>query len=87
MMAKEDLFKNIQKKSGVDMNEVFKLANSIQGANFKDENTVREIINKVAKLANKKISKEKENQLVKTITQNTGSINMQNLMKMMDKTK
>lgn len=83
-MSKDNLFQNIEKKSGVNMQEIFKLANSIQGANFKDENTVRGIIKEVAKLANKKVPKETEDALVKTITQDPKSIDMNKIAKMID---
>ncbi|MDQ0255695.1 hypothetical protein J2S74_003077 [Evansella vedderi] len=83
-MSKDNLFKNIEKKSGVNMQELFKLANSIQGANFKDEKTVRGIIQEVGKLANKKVPKETEDQLVKTITQNPQAIDMNKIAKMID---
>ncbi|WP_460267473.1 stage VI sporulation protein F, partial [Clostridium tertium] len=38
-------FKNIEKKTGVKMQDVMNLAGSLQNANFKDENTVRSVIN------------------------------------------
>ncbi|MDI6549995.1 stage VI sporulation protein F, partial [Bacillus subtilis] len=41
-------FKSVENKTGVNMNDVFKLAGSLQNANFKDENTVRGVIKKVA---------------------------------------
>lgn len=39
-------FKSVENKTGVNMNDVFKLAGSLQNANFKDENTVRGVIKK-----------------------------------------
>ena len=33
----QNFFKNIESKTGVNMKDVFELANSLQGANFKDE--------------------------------------------------
>ncbi|ADU30567.1 stage VI sporulation protein F [Evansella cellulosilytica] len=81
----KDLFKNIEKKSGVNMAEIFKLAESIKDANFKDEETVRGIIKKVAAIANKPVPKEKEDELVKAITKDPQSINLNKLTKMMDK--
>ena len=86
-MKNEGLFKNIESKSGVNINEMLKLAHSIQGANLQDEKIVRDIIKKVAILANKDISKDKEDKLVETITKNGQSINMQNITKMMDQAK
>ncbi|MES9761127.1 stage VI sporulation protein F, partial [Priestia megaterium] len=39
-----NMFKNIEKKTGVNMKDIFELANSVQNANFKDEQTVRNIV-------------------------------------------
>ena len=46
-------FKSVENKTGVNMNDVFKLAGSLQNANFKDENTVRGV-NTIAKMMNNK---------------------------------
>lgn len=80
-------FKNIEKKSGVNMNEVFALANSLQNANFKDERTVRGIIRKVAQIANKPVSKEMEDKMVKSITKDGNQLDMNAITKMMNKNK
>ena len=50
-------FKNIEKKTGVNMKDIMDLANSLQNANFKDEKTVRSVIKRVSKIANKPVSK------------------------------
>lgn len=78
-------FKNIEKKTGVDMNEIFALANSLQHANFKDEKTVREVIRKVSKIANKPVRKELEDQIVKSIINNGNQLDFNTISKMMDK--
>ena len=62
-----NLFKNIEKKTGVNMKDVFELANSLQNANFKDEATVRSVIKRVSQIANKPVSKETEDKIVKSI--------------------
>ena len=53
-------FKNIEKKTGVNMKDIFDLANSLQNANFKDEKTVRNVIRRVSQIANKPVNKEME---------------------------
>lgn len=77
-------FKNIEKKTGVDMNEVLRLANSLQGANFKDEKTVRRVIRQVAKIANKPVSKELEDKMVKTITKDGSKLDMGTITNMLN---
>lgn len=78
-------FKNIEKKSGVNMNEILALANSLQNANFKDETTVRGIIRKVSQIANKPVSKEVEDKMVKSIIQDGNQLDMNAIAKMMNK--
>ncbi|WP_026693465.1 stage VI sporulation protein F [Peribacillus kribbensis] len=60
-------FKNLEKKTGVKMTDVFELANSLQGANFKDEKTVRNVIKRVSQIANKPINAELEDKIVNSI--------------------
>lgn len=38
--------------------DIFKVANSVQNADFSDETTVRDLVNKLSQLANKPISNE-----------------------------
>ena len=45
-----DFFKNLEKKTSVNMQDIFELANSLQNANFKDEKTVRSVIRRVSQL-------------------------------------
>lgn len=77
-------FKNVEKKTGVNMNEVLQLANSLQNANFKDERTVRGIIKKVSRIANKPVSKEMEDKLVKSIVQDGNQLDMDSISKMLN---
>ena len=76
-------FKQIENKTGVNMEEIFALANAIQYADFKNEKQVRKIVQRVSKLANKPISKELENQIVKTIIQDGQSLDLSKIQKML----
>ncbi len=78
-------FKNIEKKTGVDMKEIFELANSLQNANFKDEKTVRGVIRKVSKIANKRVDQNLEDQIVKSIINDGKSLDFNTISKMMNK--
>ncbi|MCR2820966.1 stage VI sporulation protein F [Lederbergia panacisoli] len=77
-------FKNIEKKTGVNMNDVFALANSLQNANFKDEKTVRGIIKRVSELANKPVPKELEDKMVQTIIQDGNKLDLGSISKMIN---
>ncbi|WP_203362015.1 stage VI sporulation protein F [Bacillus sp. REN10] len=79
------LFKNIEKKTGVNMRDVIELANSLQHANFKDEKTVRGVIQKVSRLANKSVPKELENQIVQTIIKDGSKLDIQTITDMINK--
>ncbi len=78
-------FKNIEKKTGVNMQDIFDLANSLQHANFKDEKTVRGVIRKVSQLANKPVSKDLEDQIVSTIIKDGKSLDFNTISNMMNK--
>lgn len=77
-------FKNIEKKTGVNMKDIFDLANSLQNANFKDEKTVRNVIRRVSQIANKPVNKDLEDQIVKTIIKDGKSLDFNTISKMMN---
>lgn len=66
-MMDSHFFKNMEKKTGVNMKDVMELANSLSGANFKDENTVRGVIRRVSQMAGKPVNQELEDKIVKSI--------------------
>ena len=78
-------FKNIEKKTGVNMKDVLDLANSLQNANFKDEKTVRSVIKRVSKIANKPVSKETENKIVESIVKDGKQLDFNTISNMINK--
>ena len=78
-------FKSLENKTGVNMNDVFALANSLQGANFKDEKTVRSVIQRVSQIANKPVSKQMEDKIVKSIVNGDEKLDFSTISKMMGK--
>jgi hypothetical protein len=78
-------FKNIEKKTGVNMKDVMDLANSLQNANFKDEKTVRSVIKRVSKMANKPVSKETENKIVESIVKDGKQLDFNAISNMINK--
>ncbi|MDI7742842.1 stage VI sporulation protein F [Lysinibacillus fusiformis] len=76
-------FKQIENKTGVSMDEIFALANAIQHADFTNEKQVRKIIKRVSKVANKPVSKELEDQIVKSILQDGKSLDLGKIQKML----
>ncbi|MED3563448.1 sporulation protein [Bacillus sp. MUM 116] len=80
-------FKNIEKKTGVNMKEIFDLANSLQNANFKDEKTVRNVIKRVSQIANRHVPQELEDQIVKSIINDGKSLDFNTITNMMNNKK
>lgn len=81
----DSFFKKIEQKTGVSMDEVFTLANAIQYADFSDENQVKKIVRKVAKLAGKPLTKEFEQQIVKSVIQKGNKIDLNEISSMINK--
>jgi uncharacterized protein YpuA (DUF1002 family) len=82
-----NFFKNLEQKTGVNMNEVLELANSLQTANFKDEATVRKVIKRVSKIANKPVNKEMEEKIVKSIVNDGKQLDFGTISNMLNKGK
>jgi hypothetical protein len=78
-------FKNIEKKTGVNMKDIFDLANSLQNANFKDEKTVRNVIRRVSQIANKPVNQEMEDQIVKSIINEGKQLDLNTISNMINK--
>lgn len=80
-----EFFKNIEKKTGVNMKEVLELANSLQDANFKDENTVRKVIQRVSRIAKKDVPKDLEDKIVQSIIKDGKQLDFNTISKMINK--
>ncbi|WP_071393936.1 stage VI sporulation protein F [Bacillus tuaregi] len=78
-------FKNIERKTGVNMKDILDLANSLQNANFKDERTVRSVVRRVSQIANKPVSKETEDKIVESIVKDGKQLDLNTISKMINK--
>ena len=65
MALKDSFFDKVEKKTNVDKNTIYKLAEKLK--NGKDENTIREIIDTLSKMTGKKVSKETSDKIVSRI--------------------
>ncbi|WP_369413904.1 stage VI sporulation protein F [Aquibacillus saliphilus] len=81
----KNMFDQIQKNSKINPDEILKVANSLQNANFSDEKTVRKLVKQLAQMADKPVSKEKEDKIVKSITNNNMPTDMNTLSKLFKK--
>jgi hypothetical protein len=77
-------FKNIEGKTGVNMKDIIELANSLQGANFTDEATVRNVIKRVSRIANKPVNQETEDKIVHSIIKDGKNLDFNTLANMLN---
>lgn len=66
-MFSDNFFKKIESKTNVDKETILSLANKLQAGNMKDETTLKEVINDLAKMTGREVSKEKERKIIDTI--------------------
>ncbi|MFD1360569.1 stage VI sporulation protein F [Lentibacillus salinarum] len=81
----DKLFDKVQQNSDINPKEIHKVADSVKQADFSDEKTVRQLVQRLAKMANKPIPKAKEDKIVESITKNNMPMDMQTLNKMFKK--
>ena len=63
----DSIFDKVEKKTNVKKNDILKLAKSLSGKDLNDEKVLRSLIKDVAKLANKPVSKEKEEKIINAV--------------------
>lgn len=64
------VFSKIEQKSNLSVDDIYRIAQSIQHADFSDEHTVRKIVQNLSQMTNRPISIEKEDQIVQSIVNN-----------------
>lgn len=67
MEFKDDLWEKVEKKTKVNKDTIIDLAKKLQAGNMKDENTLHEVISTLSTMTGKKVSKEQEDKIIKTI--------------------
>ena len=67
MNFSDNFFKRVEKKTNVDKNTIFDLADKLQKSNMKDEKVLKEIIQDLSKMTGREVSKEKEQKIIETI--------------------
>ena len=61
------MFDKLQKNANINPDDVMKVADSVKNANFSDEKTVRNLVRHLAKMADRPLTKEKEDKIVQAI--------------------
>lgn len=66
----DSFFKKVENKTNVDKTTIVSLANKLQNGNMKDETTLKEVINTLSQITGKKVTKEQEEKIIKTVVNN-----------------
>ena len=78
------MFDKLNKKANISPEEIYQVADSVKHADFSDEKTVRELIQRLSRLANKPVPKDKEDKIVEAIVKNKVPMNSQTMNKLFD---
>ncbi|SES80777.1 Stage VI sporulation protein F [Oceanobacillus limi] len=81
----KNVFDKLQSDANIDPKDIYKVADSVKNADFSDEKTVRKLVRHLSKMANKPVSKEKEDKIVKSITSNKVPMDMNSLNQLFKK--
>ncbi|TMN23386.1 stage VI sporulation protein F [Lentibacillus cibarius] len=79
----DDMLKKAEQKTGVNSNDIKKLAQSVNSMDLTNEKDIRRLVKQVAKVANKPVSKRTEDMIVDTLTKKKGKIDPSTIKKMM----
>lgn len=63
----DNLFKKVEKKTNINKNTIFSLAEKLKSGNFKDENVLNEVITEISTLTGRDISNQKREKIIKAI--------------------
>lgn len=67
MNFSDNFFKKVEKKTNINKDTILSLAGKLQEGNMKDEATLKEVIQDLAKMTGREVSKEKEQKIINTI--------------------
>ena len=81
MKFSDNFFKKVERKTNVNKETILSLAEKLQDDNMKNESVLREVIQQIGSLTGKKVSKEKEDKIVKTIIDDKVPNNIEDYMK------
>jgi len=76
----EKIFDKVEEKTNVKREDIISLAKSIQGKDMNNEKNLRKLIQDVAKLAGKPVSKEKEEKIIKAVKKDQVKDNLNKML-------
>ncbi len=80
MELNDGVFKKIEKKTNVSKENIINIASKLNEGNMKDPNTLSSIIQELANLTGKKVSKEKEDKIIELIVNDKVPKNLDNMI-------
>ena len=63
----DNLLNRIEEKTHVDRDTIVSLASKLEQGDYKNENTLRQIIHELSYITGKEVSEEKENKIISMI--------------------
>lgn len=63
----DNLFNKIEQKTNVNKDTIISLARKLQDGNYKDENTLKDIIHELSFITGREVSEEKEQKIISMI--------------------
>jgi len=76
----EKIFDRVEEKTNVKREDILSLAKSIQGKDMNNEKNLRKLIQDVARLAGKNVSKEKEEKIIKAVKKDQVKENLNKML-------
>lgn len=76
----EKIFDKVEEKTNVKREDIISLAKSIQGMDMNNERNLRRLIQDVARLAGKTVSKEKEEKIIKAVKKDQVKDNLNKML-------
>ena len=63
----DNLYNKIEQKTNVNKDTIISLARKLQDGNYKDENTLKDIIHELSFITGREVSEEKEKKIISMI--------------------
>lgn len=80
----EQLIKEIEQKSNISIEQIYQIAQAIQGENLSNEAVVRPLVRQLATLANRRLTMEQEERIVQAVLQRDVPTTIEGLTRYLD---
>ena len=76
----DSFFKRVEKKTNVSKKSILDIASKLKDGNLKDENTIRGVIDELAKLTGREVSKEESDRIVNAVIKDKIPNNLESML-------